>query len=184
MPPFMKPAFHARLPLSSDGTTIGVGGPYALAGGETDAYFWFRISQSQKNEGRDDVEVDVIGTHEREKKGLEQDLEDANKRLREAIEGVVEPALTAANRGTSHDPATAAAGLAQDASTAALEAPGPQWVKVVTAEKTFKAEAALAEGWLLMKSPDDPSGSNIFWTSKVTLDKTLPMPEQSPSETG
>lgn len=159
----MKPAFHAELPLGSDRKTIDVGGPYELQGGETDAYFWFRISQTPKQGG---AEVDVVGTHELDKEKLEVDLDEVRGALRDKLAAAVSASLPAA--GSAVTPARLDQ-AAKKAYQAALAAPGPEWSTPVTAEQRFEVGPAKAEGWLLMKTTKDKAGSTLFWTSKVKL---------------
>jgi hypothetical protein len=159
----MKPAFHAELPLGSDRKTIDVGGPYELQGGETSAYFWFRISQKPKRAG---AEIDVVGTHEREKDELESDLDQVRDALRERLAAAVSASLPAAGSAVTPARLDQAAKKAYDA---ALAAPGPEWSTTVTAEQKFEVGPATAEGWLLMKTTKDKAGSTLFWTSKVKL---------------
>lgn len=159
----MKPAFHIELPLGSDRKTIDVGGPYELQGGETDAYFWFRISQTPKRGG---AEIDVVGTLELEKKKLEADLDQVRGALRDNLAAAVSASLPAA--GSAVTPARLEQ-AAKKAYMAALAAPGPEWATPVTAERKFEVGPAKAEGWLLMKTTKDKAGSTLFWTSKVRL---------------
>ena len=53
----MKPAFDPVLALSEDRRTVSAAGPYDVQDGDTDAYFWIRISQG---------EVEAIATHDQE----------------------------------------------------------------------------------------------------------------------
>jgi hypothetical protein len=165
----MKPAFHPDLPLSDDKTKVDAGGPYELEGGETDAYFWFRISQG---------DVEAIGVHEREKDEMKAELKAASNAIRDAVTAAVAGSLPAAGPVTAQHQ-TAAAAAARDAAIAALAEHGPKWVKKnvkARESKAFKTGEATAEGWLLMKSEGDPTGSNTFWTSKVTLNAKTAKP--------
>jgi hypothetical protein len=159
----MKPAFHAELPLGSDRKTIDVGGPYELQGGETGAYFWFRISQTPKRGG---AEIDVVGTHELEKEQLEADLDHVRDALRETLAAAVSASLPAT--GSAVTPARLEQ-AAKKTYRAAVAAPGPEWSRAVTAGQRFEVGPAKAEGWLLMKTTKDKPGSTLFWTSRVRL---------------
>ena len=166
MPPFMKPAFHPELPLGKNDKgkpTIDVGGPYELQGGETDAYFWFRVSQKRKRDGR---EIDVVGTHEREEEDLKADLQAVRDAIREGVAAAVNGSLPAAGQDVTPNAVEKAAKKAYDA---VLAAPGPTWSQTVTLTDKFEPGPAKAEGWLLMKTTTDKAGSTLFWTSKVKL---------------
>jgi hypothetical protein len=142
--------------------TIDVGGPYELQGGETDAYFWFRISQTRKRDGK---KVDVVGTHEKEQKDLEADFDGLLDAIREGVSGAVSGSLSAGREATP----AALEKAAEKAYKAVLAAPGPTWSEIVEAEDKFEPGPAKAEGWLLMKTKSDKAGSTLFWTSNVKL---------------
>jgi hypothetical protein len=163
----MKPAFHPELALSEDRKTVHVGGPYELEGGETDAYFWFRISQDAPGGG----DVEAIGIHEREEDQMEGELTAARNAIRDAVAEAVAGLLPAGGRAVTSQDREAAAAAARRAAVAALADKGPRWRKSAKARKSkaFRPGEALAEGWLLMKTDGAPTGSNIFWTSAVTL---------------
>jgi hypothetical protein len=158
----MKPAFHPELPLNEDRTKVDVGGPYQLEGGETDAYFWFRISQG---------DVEAIGVHERERDEMKTELKAARASVGDAVNAAVAGSLPAAGP-VSAQGQKAAAAAASKAAAAALAENGPQWLKKgvkARDSKAFRAGKAKAEGWLLMKTTKDKVGSSLFWTSEVTL---------------
>jgi hypothetical protein len=163
----MKPAFDSELALSADRKTVHVRGPYELEGGETDAYFWFRISQELPG----GAEIEAIGIHEREQEQLADELAAARKGIRDAVADAVGGILGAAGGTVTAQESEAAAAAARDAAIASLADKGPKWRKSVKARKSnaFRPGEALAEGWLLMKTDGAPTGSNIFWTSAVTL---------------
>jgi hypothetical protein len=165
----MKPAFDAELTLSGDHTTVHVSGPYELEGDETDAYFWFRISQPPLGEEGDEVEA--IGIHDREQEQMEKELAAARKGIRDAVADAVAGALGATGAAVTAQSSNAAADAARDAAIEALATKGPKWKKSAKAResKAFRPGAARAEGWLLMKTTGDPVGSSLFWTSEVTL---------------
>jgi hypothetical protein len=165
----MKPAFDAELRLSDDRKTVYVSGPYELEGDETDAYFWFRISQPPL--GEEGEEVEAIGIHDREQEQMETELAKARQGIRDAVAAAVAGALQAAGGAVTAQDREAAADAARDAAIAALADKGPKWKKSARARESraFRPGAARAEGWLLMKTTVDPVGSSLFWTSEVTL---------------
>jgi hypothetical protein len=165
----MKPAFDAELTLSDDRKTVHVSGPYELEGNETDAYFWFRISQPPI--GQQGEEVEAIGIHEREQEQMERELTAVRKGIRDAIAEAVAGALGAKGAAVTAQSSKAAGDAARDAAIVALAEKGPKWKKSAKAREggTFRPGAARAEGWLLMKTTGDPFGSSLFWTSEVTL---------------
>jgi hypothetical protein len=165
----MKPAFDADLRLSKDRKTVYVSGPYELDGDETDAYFWFRISQPPLGERGEKVEA--IGIHDREQEQMETELANARKGIRDAVASAVADSLAAAGGAAAAGASKAAGDAARDAAVDALAKKGPKWRKSARARESnaFRPGAARAEGWLLMKTTADPVGSSLFWTSNVTL---------------
>jgi hypothetical protein len=158
----MKPAFFPELPLSDDRTRVDVGGPYELEGGETDAYFWFRISQG---------DVEAIGIHEREKDEMKAELKAARDAVRDAVNAAVAGSLPTPGPVTAQRQ-KAAAVAASKAAADALAEHGPKWLKKSVRARdsqAFRAGKAKAEGWLLLKTTTDKVGSSLFWTSNVTL---------------
>jgi hypothetical protein len=170
----MKPAFDEVLYLDDDRQTVSAAGPYDVQDGDTDAYFWIRISQR-----RGGVEVEAIATHEQEEEEIKDELNRAALALRDAIATAVGSSLPAAGAKMPAKAREKATAAAQAAAEAAVRESGPRWAKDAEVKdgKKFRAGRAKAEGWLLTKTGPDDHGRDVFWTSDVTLaakDQTKP----------
>jgi hypothetical protein len=103
---------------------------------------------------------------------MAEELTAYREAVRADVAAAIAGALPAGGQPVTKHHHNTAASAALDAAVTAIAEKGPTWHKngvKARESKKFRPGAAVAEGWLLLKSVGDPRGSNQFWTSEVTL---------------